>query len=110
MHYVWQYRLITHDDMVTVDGRRVTVIDPGRHNTDAGPDFFNAKVRIGDDLWAGDVEMHVRASDWHRHGHHNDPAYDSVVLHVVDSDDSPVARRNGETIPQMTMHLSLIHI
>lgn len=106
MHYVWQYRLITHDDMVTVDGRRVTVIDPGRHNNDAGPDFFNAKVRIGDDLWAGDVEMHVRASDWHRHGHDNDPAYDSVVLHVVDSDDTAVTRRNGETIPQMTMHCS----
>lgn len=106
MHYVWQYRLITNADMVTVDGRRVTIIDPGRHNTDAGPDFFNAKVRIGDDLWAGDVEMHVRASDWHRHHHDDDPAYDSVVLHVVDCDDTPIHRRNGEVIPQMTMHCS----
>lgn len=106
MHYVWQYRLVTHADMVTVDGRRVTIIDPGRLNTDAGPDFFNAKVRIGDDLWAGDVEMHVRASDWHRHHHDDDPAYDSVVLHVVDSDDTAIRRRNGELIPQMIMRCS----
>lgn len=103
MHYVWQYRLVNPADMVTVDGRKVTVIDPGRHNTDSGPDFFNAKVRIGDRLWAGDVEIHVRASDWHRHGHHNDVAYDSVVLHVVDCDDVAVERRNGERIPQLVM-------
>lgn len=106
MHYVWQYRLVTQADMVTVDGRRVTIIDPGRHNTDAGPDFFNAKVRIGDRMWAGDIEMHIRASDWHRHKHDGDPAYDSVVLHVVDCDDTPIHRSNGEIIPQMTMHCS----
>lgn len=106
MHYVWQYRLLTPDDMVTVDGRRVCVIDPGRLNTGAGPDFFNAKIRIGDRLWAGDVEMHVRASDWHRHGHDGDRAYDSVVLHVVDADDTPICRSNGEVIAQMRMRCS----
>ena len=62
MHYVWQYRLVPADSLVTVDGRRITVLDPGLHNTDAGPDFFNAKIRIGDRIWAGDIEMHVRAS------------------------------------------------
>ena len=103
MHYVWQHRLILPDYLVTVDGLPVTVIDPGRHNTDAGPDFFNAKVRIGDKLWAGDVEIHVRASDWHRHGHDGDRAYDSVILHVVDRDDAPVSRSDGEVIPQMVM-------
>lgn len=106
MHYVWQYRLIPADELVTVDGRRITVLDPGRHNTDSGPDFFNAKIRIGDRTWAGDIEMHVRASDWHRHHHDGDPAYDSVILHVVDSDDRPIQRHNGEVIPQMTMHCS----
>lgn len=103
MHYVWQHRLLLHTDLVTTDGRRVCVIDPGRLNTDAGPDFFNAKLRIGEHLWAGDVEMHVRASDWHRHGHDGNRAYDSVVLHVVDCDDCAVERTNGEVIPQMVM-------
>ena len=59
----------------TVDGRAVQIIDPGRLNTDAGPDFFNAKIAIDGRVWAGDVEIHVRASDWHRHGHDTDPAY-----------------------------------
>ena len=66
MQYVWQHRLLIQTDMVTVDGQRIAVIDPGRLNGDAGPDFFNAKVKIGDHLWVGDVEIHVRASDWHR--------------------------------------------
>lgn len=103
MQYVWQHRLLLTADMVTVDGRKVSVIDPGRLNTDAGPDFFNAKVRIGERIWAGDVEIHVKASDWHRHGHDGNPAYDSVVLHVVDRDDAAITRSNGETIPQMVM-------
>lgn len=89
--------------MTTVDGQQVTVIDPGRLNTDAGPDFFNAKIKIGKRLWAGDVEIHVRASDWHRHRHDNDKAYDSVILHVVGHDDTMVHRSNGETIPQLLM-------
>ena len=63
MQYIWQHRLWPSEDMSTVDGERVQVIDPGRLNTDSGPDFFNAKIRIGRDMWAGDVEIHVNASD-----------------------------------------------
>lgn len=103
MQYVWQHRLMPGGALSTVDGVPVAVIDPGRLNTDAGPDFFAAKVKIGDHLWAGDVEIHVRASDWHRHGHDGDPAYDSVVIHVVDTDDTRVCRSDGQTIPQMVM-------
>lgn len=106
MQYVWQHRLLVQTDLVTVDGRKLTIIDPGRLNTDAGPDFFNAKVRIGDHLWVGDVEVHVRASDWHRHRHDGDRAYDSVVLHVVERDDTEVCRSNGEVIPQMQLRCS----
>ena len=80
MQYVWQHRLWLPSDMATTDGIRIDVIDPGLLNTNAGPDFFNAKIRIGNRLWVGNVEIHVRASDWHRHGHDNDPAYDSVIL------------------------------
>ncbi len=89
--------------MHTVDGRRVVVIDPGMLNRDAGPDFFNAKVEIDNRLWVGNIEIHVRASDWYRHHHDTDKAYDSVILHVVDRDDTRVTRGNGEEIPQMVM-------
>ncbi|MBD5324062.1 MAG: DUF2851 family protein [Bacteroides sp.] len=106
MQYVWQHRLWQQSDMRTVDGRRVQVIDPGLLNTDAGPDFFNAKVSIDGHTWAGNVEIHVRASDWHRHGHHNDRAYDTVILHVVDRDDAVVRRPDGEIIPQLRMPCS----
>lgn len=103
MQYIWQHRLLKPGTLTTVDNRRVDIIDPGRLNTDAGPDFFNAKVRIGGRMWAGNVEIHVRASDWMRHGHHTDAAYDSVILHVVDMDDTMVRRSNGEVIPQMRL-------
>ncbi len=79
------------------------VLDPGRLNTDAGPDFFNAKVIIDGQKWAGDIEIHVRASDWHRHRHDHDPAYRSVILHVVARDDAAIQRPDGQTIPQMRM-------
>ena len=103
MQYIWQHRLWIQHNLSTVDGRRVRILDPGRLNTDSGPDFFNAKIAIDGHTWAGDVEIHVRASDWHRHGHDGDRAYDSVILHVVDRDDTIIHRSNGELIPQMRM-------
>lgn len=103
MQYVWQHRLWPKSRLQTVDGRPIHIIDTGKLNPDSGPDFFNAKINIDGRLWAGDVEIHVRASDWHRHGHSDDPAYDSVILHVVDRDDTLITRSNGETIPQMQM-------
>lgn len=106
LQYIWQHKLWLSEDMVTVDGRRVRVIDPGLLNTDAGPDFFNAKVEIDGHLWVGNVEIHVRASDWKRHHHDEDPAYDSVILHVVEKDDAPVHRINGELIPQVELKVS----
>ncbi len=106
MQYIWQHRLWRSEDMVTNDGRPVRVLDPGLLNTDAGPDFFNAKVEIDGQVWVGNIEMHVRASDWKRHGHDRDLAYDSVILHVVDKDDAPVARSNGERIPQLVLQVS----
>lgn len=103
MQYVWQHRLWRPGGMATVDGRPVRVIDPGLLNTGAGPDFFNAKIVIGGEMWVGNVEIHFRASDWRRHGHHENPAYDSVILHVVDKDDMPVRRNDGHLIPQLRL-------
>lgn len=106
MQYVWQHRLWRSEDMMTNDGRRVRVLDPGLLNRDAGPDFFNAKIEIDGRVWVGNVEIHVRASDWRRHGHDTDKAYDNVILHVVDKDDAPVYRTNGERIPQLVLQVS----
>lgn len=106
MQYVWKYRLWNPAEMRTVDGKTIKVIDPGLQNSDAGPDFFNAKIEIDGHLWAGNVEMHIRASDWHRHSHDSDKTYDSVILHVVEKDDAPVRRTNGEIIPQLVMTCS----
>lgn len=104
MQYIWQHRLWSLNEMKTVDGRRVRIIDPGITNSDAGPDFFNAKIEIDGNLWVGNVEIHTRASDWKRHHHDQDKAYDSVILHVVEKDDAPVYRSNGELIPQMILN------
>ncbi len=100
MHFIWEFRLCG-TDLHCVDGVGITVLDPGRHNYDPGPDFLNAKIRIGSHVWVGDVEIHTRAADWYHHGHHTDPAYRSVILHVVRQDDTRVDRHDGQVIPQV---------
>jgi len=100
LHYTWKHRLFPLGTLRTTDGREVEVIDTGLHNrTDAGPDFFNAKAKIDGVLWVGNVEMHLKASDWYRHRHDSDPAYDNVVLHVVELADMDVETSQGVTIP-----------
>lgn len=106
MQYVWKHRLWRSEDMVTNTGKKVRVVDPGLLNTDAGPNFFNAKIEIDGHMWVGNVEMHYRATDWKRHRHDSDKAYDSVILHVVAKDDAPVRRTNGELIPQLVLEVS----
>jgi len=106
MHYVWLNRLFPQDDLTTADGRRLQIINPGTLNSGAGPDFFNACVIIDGQTWVGNVELHLRASDWHRHGHTDDPAYSTVILHVVDTDDMVIHRPSGEVIPQFVMKCS----
>ena len=103
MHYLWANRLQLRPGMTTVDNQPIEIIDPGRLNTDSGPDFFNAKIRIGSETWAGNIEIHVRASDWLRHGHQDDRAYDTVILHVVGLSDTRITAPDGRVIPQIEM-------
>lgn len=104
MQYIWNHRLWKQSDMTTVDGRQVYVIDQGRWNNDSGPDFFNAKIRLDEETWCGDIEIHIKASDWYRHHHDNDAAYKSVILHVVEKDDAEVTLPgSNETIPQIRL-------
>ncbi len=87
----------------TTSGKPVEVIDPGLPNQNAGPDFFNAKLKIDGVIWVGNVEVHTKASDWYRHGHDKDAAYDSVILHVAESVDTDVYCTNGELVPQIEL-------
>ena len=100
LHYAWQHRLFLPKPMRTVDGLSLEIIDTGLHNHDAGPDFFNAKIKIGGQLWVGNVEIHERSSDWYRHGHETDENYNNVVLHVVRIADCTVETANGHALPQ----------
>lgn len=103
LQYMWEHRLWDDSRCRTTDGRSVRVIDPGLRNNTDGPDFFNAKIYIDDRLWAGNVEIHNRASDWNRHGHGSDHAYDTVILHVVAESDCHITRPDGAVIPQIIM-------
>ncbi|MCK3686382.1 DUF2851 family protein [Maribellus sp. YY47] len=103
LQYIWENRLFDNENTVTSAGEPLEIIHQGRKNTDSGPDFFNARIKIGDTVWAGNVEIHVKASDWSKHLHQNDKAYDNVVLHVVETFDTEIARTNGETIPTLIL-------
>ncbi|MCK5839225.1 MAG: DUF2851 family protein, partial [Bacteroidales bacterium] len=98
LHYIWKYQLL-NPVLVSTTGEEVRIIKPGIHNSDAGPDFIDARIVIGNTLWAGNIEIHLKSSEWIRHGHHRDEKYRNVILHVVLVDNYSVKRHNGETIP-----------
>lgn len=101
--YLWRTAAFGKD-FVLADGRPLHVSSPGRQNFDAGPDFFGARMTLDGNLWVGNVEIHVKASDWFRHGHQSDPAYDSIILHVVGVNDAPaVCRADGSPVPTLLM-------
>lgn len=98
LHYLWRFRLFQLP-LCCVTGEPVRVIHPGEYNRDGGPDFINARIQIGGTMWAGNVEIHLRSSDWFRHGHQADPAYLNVILHVVDTFDREVIGAGNQPIP-----------
>jgi len=105
LHYVWKYRLFP-ERMTTIDGTDIEVLDTGIENTDAGPDFLNAKIKMNSIVWAGNVELHTQASDWGKHKHHTDAAYNSVILHVVKRmDTNDTVKHNGESIPHLQLDI-----
>jgi hypothetical protein len=102
IQYLWQFRLLK-PELQTDDGEPLTILHPGNQNPDGGPDFFNSRIRIGETVWAGNVEVHIIASDWYRHKHHKDKAYDNVILHVVFTNDLQVFDRNQKRIPTISV-------
>lgn len=103
LHYLWQFQYFDKKELKTTAGEPLVIFNPGILNTDAGPDFSQAKAKIDDMEWVGNVEIHIQSSGWMEHGHHQDQAYENVVLHVVWAEDHPVYRKDGTRIPTLEL-------
>ena len=103
LHYVWKHQIFPLKEQRTTTGQELEVIDSGLSNPHAGPDFFNAKIKLDGVLWVGNIEIHTHSSDWFKHRHHQDAAYDNVILHVATDIDVSVYGSNGIPIPQLQL-------
>jgi len=103
LHYVWQFRSFDYNDLKTVDGENLKIFHQGLLNKNAGPDFSNAKIQIGQTVWAGNVEIHIKSSDWLKHNHQSDSSYENVILHVVYENDAEIKRINGSLLPVLEL-------
>jgi hypothetical protein len=90
LQYIWQFQYFNKMALCTAEGESVQIIHPGIFNTNQGPDFLDAKLQIGDTIWAGNIELHINASDWNNHKHNDDINYKNVILHVVWQNDIPL--------------------
>ncbi|EAR00655.1 DUF2851 family protein [Maribacter sp. HTCC2170] len=103
LHFIWKYKRLQLDDLSSTQNELIEVLEVGEHNHYAGPDFFNAKIKIGSQLWAGNVEIHLNSSDWYAHHHEQDSNYDNVILHVVWNDDATIYRKDNSEIPTLEL-------
>lgn len=103
LHFIWNMGLFQKNNLKAITGEAIEILKLGTLNHDAGPDFLNARVKINGTLWVGNIEIHIRASDWKKHNHHKDPNYDNVILHVVNEADRETTRINGELIPTIKL-------
>src|SRR5690606_32789780 len=104
LHYLWRYKKFDLLNLRSTAGELITIISTGQYLQKAGPDFFDARMIIGDQKWAGNVEIHLKSSDWYIHNHQSDAAYDNVILHVVWQHDVEVYRTGNN--PIQTLELS----
>ena len=103
LHYIWKHKKMDVLNLKTTQGEVVQILSVGRHNHNSGPDFFNAKLKIGEQLWAGNVEIHIKSSDWYVHNHEQDSNYDNVILHVVYRHDTDIFRKDNSTLPTLEL-------
>lgn len=103
LHFIWKYKKLQLGNLIGSKNETIQILDVGTHNLLSGPDFFNAKIQIDEQLWAGTVEMHIKSSDWYAHNHELDPNYHNVILHVVWEDDCDVFRANNTVIPTLVL-------
>ena len=104
LHYVWQYKKFDFSNLTTVSGEVLTISNCGNYLQQTGPDFFNAQISIGNQKWAGNIEIHIKSSDWYLHHHEKDANYDNVILHVVWEHDTPVFRKDNTEIPVLELN------
>lgn len=104
LHYIWEHCLWAGFEQFTTDGKKVEILSVGEHNRDAGPDYSHARIRIDGHEWVGNIEIHVCASDWTKHHHHLDKAYDNIILHVVRTADKPIYNSKGDLVPQCELN------
>ncbi len=103
LHYTWKHKKIDVTNLKTTNNEVITILSVGQHNLNAGPDFFNAQLKIDNQLWVGNLEVHIKSSDWFLHNHEQDKAYDNVILHVVWEHDTNVHRKDNTTIPTLVL-------
>jgi len=103
LHFLWKYRLFNQTQLQSTSGEKIEILSVGFHNKDAGADFENVKIRSGETIWVGNVEIHLKSSDWDKHQHTADKAYNNVILHVVYEDDRPVLRNDGTSMPTLEL-------
>jgi Protein of unknown function (DUF2851) len=103
LQFIWQNRLFDKDSLFTHTGEKIEVIHVGNRSNNSGPDFINSRIKVGETIWAGNTEIHVQSSDWFKHGHNEDKAYDNVILHVVKKNNAVIRRLSGEEIPTLEL-------
>jgi len=103
LHYIWQFKKFDFSDLKTIQGESLTILNSGQYLQKAGPDFFNAQIIIGNQKWAGNIEIHLKSSDWYVHHHEKDSNYESVILHVVWEHDTEVFRKDNSEIPVLEL-------
>lgn len=103
LHYVWKFRLFDHQALKSTDKENIEIFHPGFHNRHSGPDFSEARIKIGTTTWFGQAEIHLKSSDWIKHQHHLDSAYDNVILHIVYEHDQDIHRKDGSIIPTIEL-------
>lgn len=103
LHYIWKFQHFDHNNLVLTSQDKLEIKNSGTLNTNAGPDFFNGQIKIAGTIWAGNIEVHIKSSDWYTHKHEEDASYDKIILHVVWEDDRPVTYKDGKTIPTLEL-------
>ncbi len=103
LQYIWENKLFYSEDLKTLQGEKLEIINVGKRNTDSGPDFFNARIKIEETVWIGNIEIHKNSKDWEKHNHQSDKAYNNVILHIVEINDGKIKRETGEEIPTLLL-------